>query len=234
MLAARPWIFFVGLAALAHAGCQVPPQPTGPSGLVLRVPDYEAFFDSALTLLREHDFHPRLVDRVAGLAVTHPSTGSQWFEFWRGDSRGGYQLLESSLHTIRRTVQLSVRPEEPAEPEPGGESEGTDRYRVSLEVYKERFSSPQRQVTTASGALQIYSERLPTEEGLRAARVRGDHWVPLGRDVLLEEYLLGRLRSVRPEVQVVSAPVAGPGGESRPGGGSPEGPETLPAPPTER
>jgi len=198
---------------------------------VLRVPDYESFFDSAITLLREHDFHPQVVDRVAGLAVTHPSTSGQWFEFWRGDSRGGYQLLESSLHTIRRTVRLSVRP---AEPEHGGESESTDRYRVTVEVYKERFSSPQRQVTTASGALQIYSERLPTEEGLRAARVRGDHWVPLGRDALLEEYLLGRLRSARPEVQVVSAPAAEPGGESRTDDGSPEGTETVPARPAER
>lgn len=223
MHAAGLRIFFVGLMAIAPAGCQAPSQPSGPTMSVLRIPDYEAFFDSALTLLREHDFHPRLVDRAAGLAVTHPSTGAQWFEFWRGDSRGGYQLLESSLHTVRRSVRLSVQPEVEAEPQQRGESGSMDRYRVGVEVYKERFSSPQRQVTTASGALQIYSERLPTEEGLRAARVRGDHWVPLGRDALLEKYLLSRLQSARIGVQVESAPEAESGGEGRSPGGRSEG-----------
>lgn len=238
-----PRIFPAAFVLLAAAGCQAPPQPAGPTSIVLRIPDYEAFFDSALTLLREHDFQPRLADRVAGLAVTHPSTGAQWFEFWRGDSRGGYQLLESSLHTIRRTVRLSIQPEVELEPQPRsqpqpatrpqGEAGGTDRYRVTVEVQKERFCSPQRQVTTASGALQIYSERLPTEEGLRASRVRGEHWVSLGRDPLLEEYLLGRLRAVRPDVQS-----AAPDGDraveeaaSRPAGEKPltgEGPSNGP------
>jgi hypothetical protein len=67
-------------------------------------------------------------------------------------------------------------------------------------------------VTTASGALAIYNERLPTTEGLRGAASRGEHWVPLGRDVLLEGYLLDRIAARLPEVEPV--PVSEPPGET--------------------
>lgn len=164
------------------SACEAPPRAEGPTEITLRIVDYETFFDSALTLLREHDLAPQHVDRSRGRVITRAATSGQWFEFWRADSHGGYQALESSLHTVRRWASLSI------------EQDGADgEYRLRVQVDKQRFSSPQRQVTTASGALGIYSERLPTEEGLRASQARGDHWVPLGRDVLMENYLLRRL-----------------------------------------
>jgi hypothetical protein len=70
---------------------------------------------------------------------------------------------------------------------------GSGAYRVSVAVNKSRYAAPDRQVTTASGALAIYNERLPTNEGLRNARSRLSHWVPLGRDALLEADLLDRI-----------------------------------------
>ncbi|MCH7873547.1 MAG: hypothetical protein IID33_17760, partial [Planctomycetes bacterium] len=42
-------------------------------------------------------------------------------------------------------------------------------------------------------ALAIYSEQLPTTEGLRAALSATHEWVPLGRDGLLEQALLTRI-----------------------------------------
>jgi hypothetical protein len=177
------------LVLLGHlaclAGCQAPPSPEGPSEALVRLVDYDGFMDRTLTSLRELDLPPQHVDRVRGVVHTRPTTSGQWFEPWRVDARGGYQLLESSLHTIRRRVTVRC--------EYAGEGAPLDEFRLRVEVAKERFSSPQRQVTTASGALAIYSERLPTEEGLRASQVRGDHWVPLGRDGPLEAYLLRRI-----------------------------------------
>jgi hypothetical protein len=183
--------------------------PDGPTQIVLQIPDREGFIDGTLSLLRHRDFAPERVDRDAGLIVTRPSTGQQWFEFWRSDSIGGYQLLESSIHTVRRIVTVHV--------DPVAQVGATDEYEVSVQVDKQRYSAPERQVTTASGALAIYSEHLPTTEGLAASRTEGEHWVPLGRDVELELYLLdkiaGTMRVVTPAgKQPESAPV-----ESEPG-----------------
>lgn len=160
--------------------------------MALRIPDQDAFLNATLTLLREHDFPPDRVDRTAGLVITRPSTGKQWFELWRRDSIGGYQLFESSIHTVRRIVTVRVDPAEVGD--------APDAFQVSVQVDKERHSAPERQVTTASGALAIYSERLPTTEGLMAARTEGEHWVPLGRDALFERYLLDQLAGVLAEV----------------------------------
>ena len=150
------------------------------------IEDYDAYLDQAATLLRELDLPPTRIDRVSGEMVLRPTTRGQWFEWWRADSRGGSQVLESSLHPLRSRGHVSIRPGDPA----------LGEYVVRVEVEKERFSSPERQVTTTSGALAIYSERLPTTEGLRASRLRDDHWVPLGRDGLLEAYLLERLAAL--------------------------------------
>ncbi len=75
---------------------------------------------------------------------------------------------------------------------PGG---GT--YRVEVRVEKARHSSPPRQITTASGALSLYSERTPTIAGTRGAQTRIVQWVPIGRDPLLEDFLLKKLLKIR-------------------------------------
>lgn len=207
--AARPFsrISVIAAALLAgSAGCQAPPAPDGPTEMVLHVADYETFVDSTLTLLREFDFMPERVDRHSGRIVTAPTTGGQWFEFWRGDVRGPYQLFESSLHTIRRRVSIGIASaagaespnaeQQEGEPDEAREAGRAGEYRVTVQVDKTRYSAPERQVTTASGALGIYSERLPTTEGLRNARSVGEHWVPLGRDGPLETYLLSRIAAL--------------------------------------
>lgn len=196
------------LAFPACVGCQTPAPPAGPTALTLRIPDYERFVDETLTILRERDFRPDRVDRERGIIVAGPTTSAQWFEFWRGDTPGGYDTLESSLHTIRRTVTVDIEwigdgrpaaaPRQPGPAAPGGD----ERYRVSVQVDKARYNTVGRQVTTASGALAIYNENLPTEEGLRRATAADAVWVPLGRDALLEGALLARIVDATPDVTV--------------------------------
>lgn len=171
------------LAMLCLAGCQAPRAADDPTQIMLHVVDRDVFLDRALTTLREHDFQPRELDRERGVAVAGPTTGKQWFEFWRRDVRGAYEQLEASLHTIRREVTLRL--------ESAGAAQET--YKLTVQVDKARFSSPERQVTTASGALGIYSERLPTTEGLRNSHHALDHWIPLGRDLRMESYLLAQI-----------------------------------------
>ena len=176
--------FFLLPSVFLLAGCHAPPAANGPTTVQLRIADRDVFIDDTLTLLRELDYPPQRVDREAGLIVTRPTTRAQWFEPWRQDSRGGYQLLESSLHTVRGIVTLQLTSATPPD--------NSDDYELDVRVDKQRFSAPERQITTASGALSIYSGRVPTAAGQRGPRSEGAHWVPLGRDVLFEQYLIGR------------------------------------------
>jgi hypothetical protein len=204
-----------GALVCVAGGCRAPVQPTGPTEIVLHVPDYEAFFDASLSLLRLCDFPPDRVDRTRGLIVSHPTTSGQFFEWWRVDSRGPYQVAESSLHTMRRIVTLNIEPVggtaplaavdaggTPAPPQAAAPPGAGDLYRVRVQVDKSRYSAPERQVTTTSGALVMYSERVPTVEGQRGPQSRSAQWVPLGRDPLLEDFLLQRLSKVMPEVTI--------------------------------
>ncbi len=220
--AARTLAGLILAALILPIGCQAPSAPPGPTQTVLLIPDRDAFLDASLTLLRRYDLTPEHVDRDRGLIVTQRITGAQWFEPWRIDSRGPYQLLESSLHTIGRTVTITVEPEvaqsQPSSSSETGEAPSLDtapaavpeqspsvapdqRYRVAVLVDKARFTAEERQITAASGALAIYSERTPTGEGLRGRGAGHVRWVPLGRDALLEEYLLDKLTQVLPDVQ---------------------------------
>lgn len=192
-------VLAAGVSAAFVCGCQAPAPAIGPTAGSVTVADYDEFVDRALSLLRRVDLPPARVDRGRGWIESRPTTSPQWFEIGRIDAPGSYQALESSLHTIRRTVRISIQPEQAdtgitdvaAASADAAKSAGP--YRVQVVVNKERFSSPERQITTASGALMIFSERIPTTEGLRAGRQRADHWVPLGRDALLESELLSRL-----------------------------------------
>lgn len=184
-------------------GCAAPEKPNQISQLTLHLADRDAFITHAASLLRRHDLPPKRLERANGLIVSQPTTSGQWFEFWRIDSRGPYQSLESSLHTIRRTVTVRVTPIDDDTPAPDTQPVADDdAYRVTVRVDKERFSAPHRQITTASGALAIYSEQVPTRSGLRGRRSRLYDWVALGRDPLLEDYLLSRLANL-PQVRAI-------------------------------
>lgn len=190
----RPWCrlgVWSGLAAMVAgiaAGCRAPPQPLVATEVTVRAKDYDGLLDAVTRTLRRYDFAPQRVERADGLVVSQPTTSGQWFEVWRVDSRGGYQLLESSLDTMQRVATVRIEPL-------GADS---DDYRIGVEVTKSRLNSPERQITTASGALAIFSEKMPTTEGIRASQWRGDRWVELGRDVLLENFLLDRIVKAAP------------------------------------
>lgn len=216
-----PWLLLAAVAL--PVGCQAPAQPTGPTEMVLQLPDYDAFVDASLSLLRRYEFPPDRVDRTRGLIISRPATSAQWFEFWRVDAPGGYHLLESSLRTVRRTVTVNVEPVDAASPpeaetEPvqtrasfaedvtstGGEAAVpiSGRFRVRVQVDKARFSAPERQITTASGAMALYSEQVPTVEGQRGPGSRGVQWIPHGRDPLLEAFFLDQFSHALPDVAV--------------------------------
>jgi hypothetical protein len=206
----------VVVVALLNAGCQAPPAPTARTETVLDVADYEAFIDHTLSVLRSYHFEPSFVDWERGVVLTRRSTGAQWNEPWRREVLGDYQKLESNLHTIGRVARVNVEPvnggltESPIREVGASAPSASGPYRVSVEVEKARYQVPTRQVTSVTSALGIFSERLPTEDGLRGIAARRQvHWRPLGRDGLLEQALLTELAATRVATNTVAAPSAG-------------------------
>ncbi len=172
-------LIVAALALFSSPGCQQPYQPDSPTFATSPGADFDALWDAALRVLRRRGFEPDRQDRAEGVIVTAPATTRQWFEFWRRDAVDAYSVLEASLHTIQRRVTVRI-PRDPI---------GVD---VQVEVL--RLMTPERQVTTASGGLNLFASAVPTTEGERVVRsADAIGWEPLGRDAALEQAILDQI-----------------------------------------
>ena len=117
-----------------------------------------------------------------GRIETHPKIGSTLLEPWRRDSLPGFERLHATLQTVRRYAKVRVVP-------------AGDRYLVDLQVFKELEDLPQ---PIGSG---IQGEILRTDSSLDIDRQNpelaeaGNGWIPLGRDVLLEQQILRNIQT---------------------------------------
>ncbi len=173
------------LAVSLTSGCVDPPRDPGPVQADVYVDsaeDFDSLWETTLRVLRRWHLTPDRQDPRHGVITTEPITTQQWFEFWRHDAMGPYQWLESSMHTVQRLAKIKID----RLPESG-------RYRINVVVDVFRMSAAERQVTTPSGALVMFSEKLPTEQGDPVKPHESTHWVHLGRDPKMEGVLLQRI-----------------------------------------
>jgi len=172
-------------------GCVAPLQPLGRTAALVTVADgadFERLWEAGTRVLRKNRFQPTRQDRAAGVIQTRPSTTQSWFEFWRRDAADAYSFAEANLHTIRRTASIKM-----------DRSQDSENYIISVRVDKERFSAPERQVTSAAGAIQMFGSQLPTRQGRLIGAAEARSWVSLGRDGPLESRLLAQIiRKYRP------------------------------------
>jgi hypothetical protein len=125
----------------------------------------------------------RLVGNVLteGHIETFPTIGSTILEPWRRDSTPGFERLHASLQSIRRRAQVRVIPSE------GG-------YLIEVAVYKELEDVLQPEYVSAGQAtLRHDTSPEKTEDGERLPPGTIG-WIPLGRDVALEQRILANLR----------------------------------------
>lgn len=185
-----------GLATLLAAGwcgCASMPEATLPfsagyvretvssNPLVVPSGDFELVWKGTVRVLDEY-FDIASENRLSGAIVTQPKVGSTIFEPWAGDSVGFRERWESSLQTIRRFAQVTIKPA------PGG------GFAVKVEVYKELedLVKPDRQV----GGRAVFYNTFPIN---RTREVVGPvpiplMWIPRGRDHKLEQVILARIR----------------------------------------
>ena len=143
-----------------------------------------------------------------GRIDTYPQTGATLLEPWRGDSVGFRERLESTLQSIRRSGSMRLIPD------PSG-------WRVEAVVLKELENLPRPMRATAGGAsfrnddsLYRYGTPLATlgqQVGDQPRPVANPTpnlgWIPLGRDPLLEQKMLGKVLG---RLGVAPVPQAGP------------------------
>lgn len=180
--ATRRWSIFAAAVVLTLAGaCQQPVQPDGPTRSVVQAADDEQFhrlWEACQAVLRRHRFKIDRKDLRAGLITTLPQTSQTFLEFWRHDVDTPYDLAESSMRTVRRSVTMQI-----SEPQDGGE------YSLDVTVHKEYQHTTERQINNAAAALRIFSADLPTAAGKQFDPATDITWTSAGRDGAMERRL---------------------------------------------
>jgi hypothetical protein len=162
--------------------------PGLPNPLPVPATDYEFLWQQLVDEVDdyfriEREERVRLVGGVLteGRIETFPQPGATVLEPWRGDSTHGFERTESTLQSIRRRATVRVIP-------------AAEGYLVELAVFKELEDVNRPENATSGGVslrhdgslvrVQLAPEAGPTTLG----------WIPLGRDVSLEQKMLGELQ----------------------------------------
>jgi hypothetical protein len=137
----------------------------------------------------EREDRVRLIGGVLteGRIDTFPTVGSTVFEPWRWDSTPGYEKLHATLQSIRRRATLRIIPVD------GG-------YLLDVVVSKELEDLDKPQHATAGGATLRHDGTLVRQEGPPGRFSVTLGWIPIGRDLTLEQRILADI-SARIDVQ---------------------------------
>jgi len=178
-----------GLSGLADPAQPAPPLGVGavPNPLVVPVPEPEFFWNQLVDTIDDY-FDIRIERRVhviggvitEGRVETHYQPAATLLEPWRWDSTPGYEKLHATTQSLRRRALVRVIPA-------GG------RYSVHVVVEKEledvdrpAHSMPGFAIPRHDGSLGRAENRI--DDGPRTLG-----WIPLGRDVTLENEILSEL-----------------------------------------
>ena len=134
---------------------------------------------AAQTVLSRMHFKIEKFDTEAGYVRTYPLTGAQFFEFWRKDNASAYAAAESNLHSIRRTVELTVTPE------------GTTTC-VQCMVQVDSLSVPEAPIVGFRQMGGMHTKSVTSFQTLRidSDRKATSEWLDVGPDPDLEQRII--------------------------------------------
>jgi len=104
-------------------------------------------------------------DSESGVIITRPLPGAQFFEFWRSDNVGNFNAAEANLHSIRRTAQIDIKPQD-------------NKIFISCDVQVQRLSVPEFEIRNLKFEIPALG---------------GMEWIDLGNDTMLETEILKRI-----------------------------------------
>lgn len=171
------------------AGCSAQRPYLGPSvatpvanPVYVRAQSADGLWERTIDVLHGFQFQIEREDRLTGVIETEYTTGSNCLEPWRRDSVGHVNRLESTLQSIRRRVRIRLAP-------------GNGAYVVSVEAFKEKEDLPGLAANSPGGA--TFQENTPLERDLNpvVGQTKFSTWIPLGRDLALEQAILSQLQA---------------------------------------
>lgn len=185
--------------ALASAGCgwllprhgplaaQTPPPPLE-NPLFVPVQDREFAWNQLVDTLDtyfqiEREARVQVIGGVLteGRIDTFPLTGATLLEPWRRDSTAGFQRLQDTLQSTRRQAHVRVFPTA------GG-------YLVEVVVLKEIEDLSQPEHATVGGSVLRHDGTLVRQQPQVDLSPKTLGWIPLGRDLELEQRLLREIQ----------------------------------------
>ncbi len=132
----------------------------------------------------------RIVDSVMteGWIETHPRIGGSVLEPWNRDSTAGFERWHSTLQTIRRFAKVRVIPT-------------AGNYQIDVRVYKELEDLAQPLNSSVRGLQSRYDNSLDADNIPIIVPQKNLGWIPLGRDLSLEQQILRNVQARLSEIQ---------------------------------
>jgi hypothetical protein len=157
-----------------------------PAAATIEADDFASLWRACRDATLASSFTIDRVDFRSGVMTTMPLISKQFFELWRNDVITPYDLAESSLDTVRRTVRFDVRRRDDG------------RYEAVPKVVKERFSLAERRITSVARFAETFTTER-TEGDRNRDRAGADlpdtYWYATGRDYALERHLAHAVRN---------------------------------------
>lgn len=182
-------VLLIGGWAGSGTGCQVPQYGSAAipvtNPVTVRAQNPDALWERTVDVLHGFQFEIEREDRLTGVIETQYTTGSGCLEPWRHDSVGQANRLESTLQSIRRRVRVRLAPAAP----------GDGTYVVSVEAVKEKEDIAGLAANSPGAA--TFQEDSPLQLDLNpvVGQTGPSGWIPLGRDLALEQAILSNLQS---------------------------------------
>jgi hypothetical protein len=145
--------------------------------------DFQKLWDACADVSHFDSFMIDRQDYRLGLMTTRPMVSKQFFEFWRSDACTVYDIAQSSLQTIRRTIRWEFDRTQDGD------------YVVRPKVLVERLWESSQRLTSVSEYRSLYVvpykySKPQTLEGLALGR----YWYAIGRDPAMEKQLANAVR----------------------------------------
>ncbi len=168
-------------AMMLVTGCQSP--QAGPvQTKIITLATTQQLLNQAKIVLTDMYFVIEKLDAEAGYLKTKPLSGGQFFEFWRKDNVTFGDVMESSLNSIQRTVEITV------------DQTDSDARQISCTVYKQRlsFQKPDSDYFT-----ELPSRYSDSSESFQSLRIQDDakaSWMDIGNDKKLAAKIIAEIQ----------------------------------------